>query len=90
MRSMCEVLWEVADGKIQTREDAEYLLAHEVSEYAKYLHMTPAGAHALLIRALTRLAARATPTQHDKLVELFDLPKEGAEPFAIPQSEGTD
>jgi hypothetical protein len=72
---MCELSWLVADEKINTREEAREIFEHEVREYATELKMTEQGARALLKRSLLRLADRATTKHHDKIIELFQLPK---------------
>jgi hypothetical protein len=74
MRSMAEILWLIADQKINTPEEADAVLTHEIREYARALQIDEPAARTILLIGIDRLAARASPAQAAKIRELFPPP----------------
>jgi hypothetical protein len=76
VRSMCEILWLVADGELNTVAQADALLTEETRDYARALDWPEPSARHFLLDEIRKLAARATPAQSAKITKLFQLEKE--------------
>lgn len=73
MRSISEILNEVVDGVITSREDADALLAHESGEYARARGVTEDEARHQLRKNLEYAAALCPARHAGNLRKWFDL-----------------